>query len=176
MNHEIGGIGRPGSHAPHQGPQSPRRAASPQNRAPAPRDRVDIGRDGKVTLRQAVMIVTERSMEHVRQGIGASREALRLIVEKPFDPAPDAATERIMGFALEGFERFQQTEREDMDAAEARQAYAGLIGPAVREGIAEAERILTALNAMNANVRAFISDVSQALDQRIADFVRSGDL
>ena len=175
MNHEIGGIGRLGSHAPKPGTPGPRGAASPQNRSLAPRDRVDIGRDSAVTLRQAVMIVAERSMEQVRQGIGASREALQLTMDKPLDPVADAATDRVMGFALEGFEQFQRAEHKDMDAAGTRQAYASVIGPAMREGIAEAERILTALNAMNANVRTFISDVSQALDRRIADFVKNGD-
>lgn len=175
MNHEIGGIGRPGPNVPHQAPPSPRRSGSPQNRPSPPRDRVDIGRNGKVTMQQAVMIITERSMEHVRQGIGESREALRIPGEKTVDPVPDAAAGRIMVFALEGFEQFQRTELKDMDAAKARQAYAGLLGPAVRRGIAEAETILTALNALNANVRAFISEMSQELEQRIADFVDNGD-
>ena len=176
MNHEVGGIGRPGPNAPRQAPPSSRRSASSLSHPPGPRDRVDIGRNGIVTMRQAVAIVTERSMEHVRQEIGESRETLRTTGEKPVEPTPAAATDHIMDFALQGFEQFQSMELADMEVAEARQAYASLIGSAVRQGIEEAERILTALNAMNANVREFILDVSHALDRRIADFVKSENL
>lgn len=173
MNHQIGGIDRPGPNPPHQAPPAPSRFASSQNRPSPPRDRVDIGRNGKVTMQQAVMIIAERSMEHVRQGIGESREALDITGEKSVAPFPDAVAGRIMDFALKGFEGFQRTALEEMEAAEARQTYAGLIRPAMRQGIAEAETILTALNAMNANMTGFVSDVSQALDRRIAVFLNN---
>ncbi|MFP4172491.1 MAG: DUF5610 domain-containing protein [Candidatus Hydrogenedentota bacterium] len=122
-------------------------------------------------MQQAVMIIAERSMEQVRQAIGESREALGKTGEEAVPPIPDAVAGRIMDFALKGFEGFQRTAFKEMEAAEARQAYASLIRPAVRQGIAEAQTILTALNAMNANMTEFVSDVSQALDGRIAGFL-----
>ncbi len=174
MNQLVGGIARPGPSPPRHMPAGPRRSASATTRYAAPRDRVDLGRNGAVTPRQAAMIITERSMEQVRQVIKESRETLRQATDRPIEPIPEAAVERIMAFALEGFERFQAIEFADRKGPEARQAYAAIIGPAMHEGVEEAGRILEALNAMNAAMKVFLSDVSGQLERRLAEFTKPG--
>ena len=178
MSGEISGIGSLNPGNPRQtpggrqdaGPAQPGRAAGA-----APRDRVDIGRNGPLTPEQAAGIVTERSMEQLRQVVNEARDALGLDDDAPGDTSPGAAAGRIMEFALGFFERFREEGGgRELEEAEARQAFADLIGPAIEEGIGEARDILTALNAMNAGVTRFIDGVSKEIGVRLDEFVENG--
>lgn len=169
MVNDIGNVGRRVDH-PLPTPSS-RNSRSRATEA-QPRDRVEFSGRGRVDIRQMIEIVTERSVSQVRWVVSEASAQLELPQGADLDTSASATALRIADFALDAFDQWREG-RQELSGEEARAQFAGLIGPAIDRGIAEAQRILTALNAMSSETTSFVNDVESTVHQRLDGFVNA---
>lgn len=144
----------------------------PQDLRAGQKDSVSFG-NSKVTSREALQIVTERSLERLRSVVSDARTELGLPQDAAIDTSPEATSDRILGFALNYFDKF--AENNDLEDNEAgRRQFADFIGGAIKQGISEARDILGSLQALNGDVTSNIDKTASLIDQGLENFILNG--
>jgi len=135
-----------------------------------PSDQLAIGKNGPITARQTIEIVTERAMAKLQSVVGEARAALGLPEGEAIDLSAEATANRIVDFALNFFDNFRANNKEMGD--DARQAFIDLIGPAIKQGIDEARGILSALQALTPGADNKIDAISALIQERLDAFLQ----
>lgn len=144
----------------------------PQDLRAGRKDTVSFG-NSKVSNREALQVVTERSLERLRAVVADARTELGLPQEATLDTTPDATADRILGFALNYFGKFAENNGLE-DNEEGRRQFADFIGGAINQGISEARDILGALQALSPDVTSNIDKTASLIGQGLENFVLNG--
>lgn len=136
------------------------------------KDTVSFGQQ-KLSAAESQNIVYERAMEKLRGVVNQARADLNIPEGVIIDPSPDATAQRILGFALNFFNKYAEKHGLNDDEA-GRQQFADFIGGAIGQGIDEARGILDALSALDSNVSSNIDKTAEAIQQGLNDFVKNG--
>lgn len=144
----------------------------PQDLRTGQKDSVSFG-NSKVSSREALQIVTERSLERLRAVVSDARAELGLPQDAVIDTSPEATANRILGFALNFFGKFAENNGLE-DNEEGRRQFANFIGRAINQGISEARDILGALQALSPNVTANIDKTANFIQQGLDNFILNG--
>lgn len=134
------------------------------------RDRLHLGQSGPLSTKDAINIVTERSINKLLAVVNEARAELGIPEGTALDISAEATAGRIADFALGFFESYRER-YEGLNDDEARQEFASFIGNAIGQGIEEARGILGALQALNPDVDNKIETIADLIRQRLDDFV-----
>jgi hypothetical protein len=146
-------------------------ARQSQNSATAlVRDKLDLGQSGPLSTKDAINLVTERSINKLLSVVNEARAELGIPEGTAFDISPEATAGRIADFALGFFDAYRERYA-DLEDDEARQQFANFIGKAIGQGIDEARGILGALQALNPDVDNKIETIADLIQQRLDKFV-----
>jgi len=142
-----------------------------QNSATAlAQDSLDLGASGPLSTKDAINIVTERSMNKLLEVVNQARADLGIPEGTALDTSPEATAQRITDFALGFFGKYLEN-NPGLEGEEARKQYADFIGSAINQGVEEARGILDALSALNPDVENHITSITDLIQQRLDAFV-----
>ena len=142
-----------------------------QNSATAlAQDSLDLGTSGPLSTKDAIDIVTERSMNKLLEVVNQARADLGIPEGSVLDTSPEATAQRITDFALGFFEKYLEN-NPGLEGEEARKQYADFIGGAINQGVEEARGILDALSALNPDVENHITSITDLIQQHLDAFV-----
>lgn len=133
---------------------------------------VDVGRNTKVSDKQAMSMVYERAMTKLKSVVDDAYAQLGISQEDAatLDTSAEATANRIADFALGFFDKWAENHPE-IAQDDAKKEFAAFIGSAIDQGISEASGILNSLNALSSDVESKITSISDLVRQRLDDFV-----
>lgn len=139
---------------------------------PFQKDTVQFGQ-GPLSTKESQQLLLERALGKLRSVVDDARKELGIPEGAIIDPSPEATADRILGFALNFFDRYAENNGLADDEAGRRQ-FADFIGGAITQGIDEARNILGALNAINPEVTAGIDKTAELIRTGLENFVTNG--
>jgi len=146
-------------------------AQQTQNSATAlTRDKLDLGQSGPLSTKDAINIVTERSINKLLSVVNQAKADLGIPEGTALDTSPEATAQRITDFALGHFDAYRER-YSGLSDEDARKQFAEFIGGAIGQGIEEARGILDALQALNPTVDNSIETISGLIQKNLDDFV-----
>lgn len=132
-------------------------------------DVVVLGKGKAISNDQAMQIVYERSLEKLKSVVSEARQQLGLGKDEALDTSPEATAKRIADFAVNAYDVWRAIHK-DLSEEDARKQFATFIGGAVKEGIADARKILGALSALSPEIDKNIDTIDQLVSRRLEDF------
>ena len=142
-------------------------------RASAQSDKVAFGQGGRLSDEERTNLVVERALARLRSVVDDAKEELGIEEGSPLDISPEATAGRIVGFALNFFDRYAKKNGLENNE-EGRKQFADFIGGAISQGIEEARGILGALNALDPDTGSNIDKTASIITSRLDEFVKKG--